>query len=98
MDGVEQVELTEPRKAFEDAGAATELVSIKPGQIKGWNHTEWGEMFKVDNTSVVPTKLPVTREPIKVFARGSPPVKKLLARCCEPRTARRWVRAVSYHI
>lgn len=49
-DGVEQVELTEPRKAFEDAGAATELVSIKPGQIKGWNHIEWGNTFKVDNT------------------------------------------------
>src|SRR6476661_8244172 len=49
-DGVEQVELAEPRKAFENAGATTELVSLKPGQIKGWNHTEWGDMFEVDNT------------------------------------------------
>lgn len=47
-DGVEQSELIEPRKALEEAGAAVEIVSIKDGQIKGWNHTEWGEVFPVD--------------------------------------------------
>jgi protease I len=47
-DGVEQSELTEPRKALDEAGAKTELISIKAGEIKGWNHTEWGETFTVD--------------------------------------------------
>ena len=47
-DGFEQVELIEPRKALEEAGAKTEVVSPKNGQIKGWNHTEWGEQVGVD--------------------------------------------------
>jgi protease I len=33
-DGVEQVELEKPRRAVQDAGAATELLSIKSGQIQ----------------------------------------------------------------
>ena len=36
-DGVEQVELTEPRKAVEQAGAKTELLSISTGQIQAMN-------------------------------------------------------------
>ena len=40
-DGVEQLELSEPRKALDAAGAKTTLVSVKEGEIKGWNHTEW---------------------------------------------------------
>jgi len=47
-DGVEQVELTEPRKALDSAGAITKVVSPKSGSIKGWNHTEWGEQIPVD--------------------------------------------------
>lgn len=47
-DGVEQVELLEPRKALEEAGAETKVVSLKSGQIKGWNHTDWGEKIPVD--------------------------------------------------
>ncbi len=47
-DGFEQVELTEPRKALEDAGADTVVVSPKDGKIKGWNHKEWGEEVAVD--------------------------------------------------
>jgi protease I len=47
-DGFEQVELTEPRQALDDAGARTEVVSPKGGRIKGWNHTEWGDTFEVD--------------------------------------------------
>jgi protease I len=47
-DGVEQVELTEPRKALDAAGATTKVVSPKSGSIKGWNHTEWGEQIPVD--------------------------------------------------
>jgi protease I len=47
-DGVEQVELLEPRKALQQAGANTEVVSPKSGQIKGWDHTDWGEKIDVD--------------------------------------------------
>src|SRR4051812_45925280 len=47
-DGFEQVELTEPRKALDQAGAKTELVSPAQGQVKGWNHTEWGDKLPVD--------------------------------------------------
>jgi protease I len=49
-DGVEQVELIEPRKALDAAGATTKVVSPKSGSIKGWNHTDWGEPIKVDVT------------------------------------------------
>jgi protease I len=49
-DGVEQVELTEPRKALDAAGAITKVVSPKSGSIKGWNHANWGDGIKVDVT------------------------------------------------
>lgn len=49
-DGVEQSELAEPRRALEESGATTQLISIKPGEIKGWNHTDWGDTFQVDET------------------------------------------------
>jgi protease I len=47
-DGFEQVELTEPRKALDQAGAKTVVVSPAQGQAKGWNHTEWGDKIPVD--------------------------------------------------
>lgn len=47
-DGFEQVELAEPRKALDQAGAKTEVVSPAKGQVKGWNHTEWGDKIPVD--------------------------------------------------
>jgi protease I len=50
-DMVEQVELVEPRKALEDAGAETELISIKPGEIRGFNHFDPADTFKVDRTA-----------------------------------------------
>ena len=49
-DGFEQVELTEPKKALEDAGATVHVVSPKAGQIRGWKVSEWGDMTKVDKT------------------------------------------------
>src|SRR3954469_19533909 len=49
-DGFEQVELTEPRKALDAAGADTSIVSLKPGQVRAWKFTEWGEQFPVDIT------------------------------------------------
>lgn len=47
-DGVEQVELTAPWKAIEQAGAEPVLVSIKSGSIQGFEHTDPGEEFAVD--------------------------------------------------
>lgn len=47
-DGFEQVELLEPRKALDAAGAETIVVSLKDGKIKGWNHTDWGQEVAVD--------------------------------------------------
>jgi protease I len=47
-DGFEYVELIEPRKALEEAGAKTEVVSPKDGKIKGWNKTDWGDSVSVD--------------------------------------------------
>ncbi len=47
-EGFEYVELTKPKKALEDAGANTEVVSPKDGKIKGWDHTDWGDSVKVD--------------------------------------------------
>ena len=48
-DGVEQVELTEPRDAVQDAGAQTELLSIASGEIQGVNgEINPSETFTVD--------------------------------------------------
>ena len=47
-DGFEQVELTEPRKALDQAGAATQIVSPKDDGVRGWKFTDWGDEFKVD--------------------------------------------------
>jgi protease I len=49
-DGVEAVELTEPQKALKEAGATVEVVSLKAGQIKSFNHDEPGPSVKVDKT------------------------------------------------
>jgi protease I len=49
-DMFEQVELTEPRKALEDEGAETEIVSIHDGKIQGFNHFDPADEIKVDRT------------------------------------------------
>lgn len=49
-DGFEQSELFEPKKALEEAGAQVSVVSLKSGEIKGWNHTDWGNTIEVDLT------------------------------------------------
>ncbi len=47
-DGFEQVELTDPKQALEQAGATTKIVSPAKGKVKGWQHTQWGDEFPVD--------------------------------------------------
>ena len=49
-DMVEQVELTEPWKAVEDAGAQLELVSLEAGEIQGFDHYDKADTFPVDRT------------------------------------------------
>jgi protease I len=49
-DGFEQAELFQPREALQEAGAQVEVISPKPGKIKGWNMTDWGEQIPVDKT------------------------------------------------
>jgi protease I len=47
-DGVEEVELVEPRKALEEAGATVELLSPKSGQIQAMDHMDRSRMLQVD--------------------------------------------------
>jgi protease I len=49
-DMFERVELEEPRKALEKAGATTEIVSIHDGEIQGFDHFEPKKNVKVDKT------------------------------------------------
>jgi protease I len=49
-DGFEEVELTKPRVALDEAGARTTVVSIKPGKIQGMNHADKGDTIAVDRT------------------------------------------------
>jgi protease I len=49
-EGFEQVELVEPRKALDDAGAETQIVSPRSGSVWAWNFTDWGDEFSVDLT------------------------------------------------
>ena len=47
-DGFEQVELTEPRKALDEAGATTKIVSPKSRRVRAWNFTDWSIELPVD--------------------------------------------------
>lgn len=47
-NGFEQVEMTEPRQALQDAGADTAIVSPEEDEVRGWNHTDWGGTFAID--------------------------------------------------
>ena len=48
-EGVEQVELTEPWKAVEQAGGTPELISTDAGEIQAFNHLDKGDTFPVDH-------------------------------------------------
>jgi protease I len=49
-EGTEQVELTEPWRAIEDAGGRPLLVSTQSGRIQAFNHLDKGDTFAVDTT------------------------------------------------
>jgi protease I len=50
VDGFEQAELTGPRDALKGAGAQVHVVSLKAGQIQGFEHTDPGQKVAVDIT------------------------------------------------
>ena len=50
-EGAEQVELTEPWKAVEQAGGTPELIALEPGTIQAFNHLDKGDTFDVDQTA-----------------------------------------------
>ncbi|GMU19341.1 MAG: glutamine amidotransferase [Candidatus Babeliales bacterium] len=47
-DGFEQVELTKPRQALDQAGAKTSIISPKPDKVQGWHHFEKADTFPID--------------------------------------------------
>ena len=47
-EGFEQSEMIEPRKALEQAGAETEIVSPAQGEVQGWKHFDKADRFHVD--------------------------------------------------
>jgi protease I len=50
MEGIEQVELTEPWKAVEAAGGTPRLVAPESGTVQAFNHLDKGDRFTVDET------------------------------------------------
>jgi protease I len=49
-EGIEQVELTEPWKAVEQAGGTPRLVSTEDGKVQAFNHLDKADTFPVDDT------------------------------------------------
>lgn len=47
-EGFEQSELVEPKRALEEAGAQTFIVSPEAGEVQGWNHFDKADKFRVD--------------------------------------------------
>jgi protease I len=50
-EGIEQVELTDPWSAVEQAGGSPELIAPKAGQVQGFNHLDKADTFPVDRTT-----------------------------------------------
>ncbi|MEW9581421.1 type 1 glutamine amidotransferase domain-containing protein [Paraburkholderia sp. DGU8] len=50
VDGFEQAELIEPKRALAEAGATVHVISAKPGTIQGFKHVDKGDAVEVDST------------------------------------------------
>lgn len=48
--GFEQSELEVPRDKLKAAGATVHVISLEPGEIRGWHKKDWGRPVKVDKT------------------------------------------------
>ncbi len=44
----EQIELTEPQRGLEEAGASTAIISPEHGEVQGMKHDQRADKFKVD--------------------------------------------------
>ena len=69
-DMVEQVELTEPWKAVEEAGGTPELVSLAEGEIQGFDHYDKADTFKVDKTVELVRDFFEQGKPVGVICHG----------------------------
>ena len=49
-EGVEEVELTRPREAVEEAGAQTELIAPREGEVQTFQHLDKSSTYKVDRS------------------------------------------------
>jgi len=49
-DGFEESEFTQPLESLRNAGAHVDVISLKPGMVKAWAHTDWGGEYPVDKT------------------------------------------------
>lgn len=74
-DGVEQVELTEPWRAIEEAGGTPHLVSIRNEPIQGFDHQDKAETFEVDDlvTDTSPDDFDALVLPRRRDQPGQPP-------------------------
>lgn len=50
VDGFEQAELVDPKRALAEAGATVHVISAKPGKIQGFRHVDKGDTVEVDST------------------------------------------------
>jgi protease I len=50
LDGFEQAELVEPKRALSAEGATVHVISAKPGKIQGFKHVDKGDAVEVDAT------------------------------------------------
>lgn len=47
-DGFEEVEMTKPRAALDEAGAQTQIISPAGETVRSWAFTDWGKEYPVD--------------------------------------------------
>jgi protease I len=47
-EGFEEVELTSPKEALEEAGRRRQLCRLPEKKVNAWDETDWGKKFKVD--------------------------------------------------
>ena len=76
-DGVEQVELTEPWSAVEEAGGEPVLVAPEAGTVQGRNHLDEADTFDADltledadATTSTPSSCPVASPTPTICGRG----------------------------
>jgi protease I len=46
--GFEQSELMVPQRRLKEEGATVEILSVRPGKIRGWKEKDWGDEVIVD--------------------------------------------------